>query len=85
MTIKAARGAQPVEAIQRACAARMGFLRGLKTWGSFGKGWSRRVAAIEAAGVRMAIEARGVSAREALADVRDGVKRIEGWIMGQKE
>lgn len=67
VTIKAARGAQPVEAIQRACAARMGFLRGLKTWATYKNGWSRRVAAIEAAGVRMAIEERGVSAREALA------------------
>lgn len=66
-TIKAARGANPVEAIQRACAARMGFLRGLKTWGTFGKGWSRRVAAIEAAGVRMALAAHGAPVRETLA------------------
>lgn len=66
VTIKAARAAQPVEAIQRACAARMGFLRGLKTWVDFKKGWSRRVASIEAASVRIAIEARGVSAREVL-------------------
>lgn len=67
VTIKAARAANPVEAIQGACAARMGFLRGLKIWATYKNGWSRRVAAIEAAGVRMAIEARGVSAREALA------------------
>ena len=40
-------------AIQRACAARMGFLRGLRTWTSFGKGWSRRVASVEAVGVSM--------------------------------
>lgn len=67
VTIKAARGAQPVDAIQKACAARMGFLRGLKTWGAFGKGWSRRVAAIEAAGVRMALAAHKAPVREALA------------------
>lgn len=67
VTIKAARAAQPVEAIQRASAARMGWLRGLKTWGTFGRGWSRRVAAIEAASVRMALAAHKAPVREALA------------------
>lgn len=37
-----------VKAIQRACAARMGFLRGLRHWSTFGRGWSRRVAEVEA-------------------------------------
>lgn len=41
-------------AVQRACAARMAFLQGLGTWSTFGRGWSRRVADIEAHGVRMA-------------------------------
>ena len=31
------------QVIGRLCADRMAFLRGLKTWGTFGKGWSRRV------------------------------------------
>lgn len=44
----------PVSVIRRACAARMGFLRGLRTWGTFGKGWSRRVAHVEAFAVRLA-------------------------------
>ncbi|MGC0224911.1 glycoside hydrolase family 108 protein [Pseudooceanicola nitratireducens] len=42
-----------VEAIQIACAARMGFLRGLRTFSTFGRGWSRRVAGIEAEAVAM--------------------------------
>lgn len=42
-----------VTAIQRACAARMGFLRGLRTFSTFGRGWSRRVAEIEAEAVAM--------------------------------
>ena len=67
VTIKAARGANPVEAVQRACAARMGFLRGLKIWATYKNGWSRRVAAIEAAGVRMALAAHKAPVREALA------------------
>ncbi len=53
-TLAAARTAQPVPVIQRACAIRMGFLKGLKTWGTFGKGWSRRVADVEAVSVRLA-------------------------------
>lgn len=32
------------------CARRMTFLKSLKTWKSFGKGWSRRVAGVEALG-----------------------------------
>jgi lysozyme family protein len=54
-TLKAARASDPVSVIKAACAARMGFLRGLRTWGTFGKGWSRRVASVEAVGVTMAI------------------------------
>lgn len=57
VTIKAARTAQAVPVIKRACSARMGFLRGLGTWGTFGKGWSRRVASIEARSVQMAAPA----------------------------
>lgn len=37
-----------VDVIKKACAQRMGFLRGLKTFVTFGKGWSRRVAELEA-------------------------------------
>lgn len=43
-----------VEAIKAACAARMSFLRRLRTWSTFGKGWSRRVASTEAEAVAMA-------------------------------
>lgn len=43
-----------IAVIQRACAARMGFLRGLRTWGTFGRGWTRRVVSVEATAVAMA-------------------------------
>lgn len=52
-TIRAAQAADPVAVIRAASAARMGFLRGLGIWSRFGKGWSRRVAAIEAAAIAM--------------------------------
>lgn len=64
-TLAAARAAKPVPVIQRACAIRMGFLKGLKTWGTFGKGWSRRVADVEAFAVKMAA---GVAVAKAQAE-----------------
>ena len=42
-----------VAVIQRACNARRGFLIGLNTWKTFGKGWGRRVASTEAEAVAM--------------------------------
>jgi lysozyme family protein len=56
-TLAAAIDASPVPVIQRACQIRMGFLRGLKTFTTFGRGWSRRVAEVEAKAVSMALSA----------------------------
>lgn len=67
-TIRASQDADPVETIKRACANRMGFLRGLRTWTTFGKGWSRRVAEVEAVSIRMALAAGGGPARPTLVD-----------------
>ena len=49
----------PVEYVKAACASRLSFLHALKTWEVFGKGWGRRVADVEATGVRMALGAAG--------------------------
>jgi lysozyme family protein len=67
-TLGAASAADPVATIKRACAIRMGFLQGLGTWSTFGRGWSRRVARVEAVGVRMAMEAMGSRARPTLLE-----------------
>lgn len=53
-TLAAVRASDPVALIKQACAIRMGFLKGLKTWGTFGKGWSRRVAGVEAEAIVLA-------------------------------
>ena len=50
---------RPVAYVKAYCAKRSSFLHGLKTWSVFGKGWSRRVADVEATGVRMALGAAG--------------------------
>ena len=53
-TIKAAGYNYPPAAIMRAIAIRRGFLKSLKTWPTFGKGWTARLDAIEAAALAMA-------------------------------
>jgi len=54
-TVEAARAAPDRRAVvRRACAARMGFLRSLGTFSTFGRGWSRRVADVEAKASAMA-------------------------------
>ncbi len=68
-TIAAARDKAPtgVKVIQDACAARMGFLRGLRVWSVYKGGWSRRVASVEAVGVRMWLDAhRAAPTRDTL-------------------
>lgn len=62
-TVAAAETSNHVLTIQKACAARMGFLRGLRTWGTFGKGWTRRVVSVEAAAVAMNTRSKTVVAQ----------------------
>jgi lysozyme family protein len=49
----------PVAYVKAFCAKRSAFLHSLRTWEAFGKGWGRRVADVEATGVRMALGAAG--------------------------
>lgn len=57
----AGRRADAVETVRAICDIRMGFLRALRTWSTFGKGWTRRVADIRARGEAMARKAMGQS------------------------
>jgi len=52
-TVRAAAITNAARAIGRACDARLSFLRSLKTWATFGKGWSSRVEDIRAKAVGM--------------------------------
>lgn len=47
--------------VKTLCAKRLSFMRALGTWATFGKGWSRRVAEVEAQGVKMALQGEGKS------------------------
>ena len=60
-------GAQPpLPVIEAACAARMRFLRGLRSFASFGRGWSARVARVEARATTMSLTALGRDPRPVL-------------------
>lgn len=47
-TIKAVEAMWAADIVNRLCDRRMAFLRNLKTWGTFGKGWTRRVTDVRA-------------------------------------
>lgn len=64
-------GGSAVDTIKRLCAKRMSFVRGLTIWKTFGKGWSNRIADIEAKGVAMAVKASASSKLEAHKAVVD--------------
>lgn len=51
-TLGAVRSMDPAQVVNALCDARLDFMRGLKTWQTFGKGWSRRVEAVREAGLR---------------------------------
>ena len=54
-------GDAPHITVKKYCAKRLGFVQGLRTWKTFGRGWSRRIADIEAKGVSWALAAYGDS------------------------
>jgi lysozyme family protein len=53
--LMAAIGGPDHDTVKRVCAKRLGFMRSLAIWNTFGNGWSRRVAGIEAKGVAWAL------------------------------
>lgn len=50
-------GGPAVDTVKAICAKRLGFMQSLKIWKTFGKGWARRVASVEAKGVAWALAA----------------------------
>ena len=55
-TLKAAKGMMQATVINDLCDKRMAFLNGLKTWPTFGKGWTSRVSAVRAEALKMAAQ-----------------------------
>lgn len=59
--IAAARQADAARLIAAICDERLVFLRSLKTWSEFGRGWERRVGEVRAAALAMATTAAGAA------------------------
>lgn len=53
-TLARAEAADPKLTVERMCADRMSFLKGLGTWPTFGKGWSSRVEAVRSLALQLA-------------------------------
>jgi lysozyme family protein len=53
-TLQAVVAMNPTELVNAYNDRRLDFLQDLPTWGTFGKGWGRRVAEVKAAGLDMA-------------------------------
>lgn len=84
-TIAAVNEISTADLIARLCAARLTWLRGLKTWPTFGKGWTRRVVDVEKAARSMVgkpadVEHVAVPMPTVPKDVDKAVKRqTNGW------
>lgn len=75
--IAAAKRTDPAELVTAICTERLAFLKTLKTWPVFGRGWSRRVAGVQSAArvmARTSAQAAPVSSvRPMLVKILDGV------------
>ncbi len=59
------------------CDLRLGFLQRLRTWSTFGKGWSRRVADIRAKATTMALASMGATAPQTRATLNAEASRAD--------
>lgn len=71
-------GADAKAFVAQFCDIRLGFLKRLGTWSTFGKGWSRRVADIRARATTMALAAMGVTGAAARQQLEAEAKRADG-------
>jgi lysozyme family protein len=74
-TIAAVQAADARGVIHRMCEARMAFLRRLRTWPTFGRGWSRRVSEVQAAAIEFSYGATPAPAREPAPGAGQGPER----------
>lgn len=73
-TLRAAAKLTPAETVKRVCDARLGFVRALSTWSTFGKGWARRIGDIRARGIAWAAGSTQVAKDDAKAIVEEAKK-----------
>lgn len=76
VTLTKVRAMDAKTVVQKHCARRLSFVRGLTTFKTFGKGWSRRIADIEARGVAMAVKASILAAPPSPVRVEHAVSGV---------
>lgn len=69
--------------VKRICGYRLSFVQGLGTFKVFGRGWSRRIADIEAKGVAMWLRNNGTSAGKTADRMAREAEAASGKAMGQ--
>ena len=74
-TLAALKGRAVTDIIEATCDRRLAMLRGLRTWKTFGAGWSRRVVEVRAAARRMALAPKDRALPPATAPKPDEVAK----------
>jgi lysozyme family protein len=64
-------GGEDYRTVQKLCAKRLAFVRGLSTWTTYSKGWTARIAKIEATGVSWALHAKGFTEEQVKKTMRE--------------
>lgn len=65
VTLTAVRGRDAADLVGRLCDERLGFLKGLGTWPTFGAGWTRRVSDVRTAALALAATGKGETSSRA--------------------
>jgi len=73
-TLAKLRVSDGVQTIKKVCAKRQGFVQALKTFVTFGKGWTTRIAANEAESVRMYVSSNAKSTTDVKATLATEAK-----------
>ena len=71
--------------IQKLCARRMSFLQGLAIWNTFKRGWTRRVADVEAKGVAMWLKMGGASGAVVSGTLKSEAVKADKTAAGQNK
>lgn len=78
-TLRKTAALDPAATVRKLCGYRLSFVQGLGTFKVFGKGWSRRIADIEAKGVAMWLRyGAGLSAGQAADELQRQAQEAQG-------
>lgn len=82
LTVAAGRKADPAKVITALCDNRLAWLKRLKTWSTFGRGWERRVVEVKTAALALARGAQSHAAATVAPGKADGGERPVALLAG---